>query len=341
MKKTRSKSKKPAKLAKTVVPKPARLHLHRNRDGSEPRLKRRYDAAFRPSAEYLASLPDILEAEDAALGAPVPLQQVGVANFRLPLKHRGPDGRPLVLETRVTGTVSLDASLKGINMSRIVRSFYALKAKVFSPELLEQVLVGYRRSVGSISARVKLAFAYPILQHALRSGLAGYQYYDVSYEGSLDPAGRFRKFIEFDFVYSSACPCSGELSEHAREERGVYAIPHSQRSKARIRVEVAHGARIRVEELQKLCLEALSTETQVMVKREDEQAFAELNGAHIKFVEDAARLLYQKLAGDRRITDFQACCAHFESLHSHDAVSAFCKGVPGGMSADTMEFPRG
>jgi len=33
---------------------------------------------------------------------------------------------------------------------------------------------------------------------------------------------------------------------------------------------------------------ALQTETQVMVKREDEQAFAELNGAYLKFVEDAA-----------------------------------------------------
>jgi GTP cyclohydrolase FolE2 len=32
------------------------------------------------------------------------------------------------------------------------------------------------------------------------------------------------------------------------------------------------------------------TETQVMVKREDEQAFAELNAANPIFVEDAARL---------------------------------------------------
>ena len=41
-----------------------------------------------------------------------------------------------------------------------------------------------------------------------------------------------------------------------------------------------------------LCLKGLQTETQVMVKREYEQAFAELNGAYSKFVEDAARVVY-------------------------------------------------
>jgi len=86
------------------------------------------------------------------------------------------------------------------------------------------------------------------------------------------------------------------------------------------------------------CLKALSTETQVMVKREDEQAFAELNGAHLKFVEDAARLLYREFDGDRRIRDFQIACAHLESLHSHDAVSVICKGVKGGFVADFQDF---
>ena len=38
--------------------------------------------------------------------------------------HTRDDG-DLVLETSVTGTVSLEAEKKGINMSRIMRSFYA------------------------------------------------------------------------------------------------------------------------------------------------------------------------------------------------------------------------
>jgi len=79
------------------------------------------------------------------------------------------------------------------------------------------------------------------------------------------------------------------------------------------------------------CREALMTETQVMVKREDEQAFAEMNGAFQKFVEDAARLLYEQLNDEQRIKDFVIRCVHMESLHSHDAVSRICKGVKNGL----------
>jgi GTP cyclohydrolase FolE2 len=42
------------------------------------------------------------------------------------------------------------------------------------------------------------------------------------------------------------------------------------------------------------------TETQVMVKREDEQAFAELNAANPIFVEDAARLFCGAARGKTR-----------------------------------------
>jgi len=150
--------------------------------------------------------------------------------------------------------------------------------------------------------------------------------------------GRYRRFIQFDFVYSSACPCSAELSEHARDRRGVYTVPHSQRSKARIIIEEAPGKKIWIEDVHALCVAARKTETQVMVKREDEQAFAELNGAHVKFVEDAARLLYRQFNADARIKDFQIACAHLESLHSHDAVSVICKGVKGGFTADFSDF---
>jgi len=105
------------------------------------------------------------------------------------------------------------------------------------------------------------------------------------------------------------------------EKRGAYTVPHSQRSKARVTLEEVEGRKIWIEDIHALCLRALQTETQVMVKREDEQAFAELNGAYLKFVEDAARLLYQVFDADKRIADFRIACSHLESLHSHDAVS--------------------
>ena len=63
-----------------------------------------------------------------------------------------------------------------------------------------------------------------------------------------------------------------------------------------------------------------------MVKREDEQAFAELNAANPIFVEDAARLFCEQLLSDVRIGDFRVVASHQESLHSHDAVSILTEG---------------
>jgi GTP cyclohydrolase IB len=315
------------------------MYLHRSADGSPPRIARGYDSRFRASAAYRAGLPDMMEAAHGAIqGAHVPIQQVGVSNFKLPLKYRTKAGEILTLETSITGTVSLEAELKGINMSRIVRSFYEHKDKVFTGERMGRILKSYLRRVASKDARLKLSFSYPMVQPSLRSGLKGYQFYSVAFEGVVTSGGYYRRFIQFDFVYSSACPCSAELAEHARDQRGVYAVPHSQRSKARITLEEVDGKKIWIEDVQALCVKALQTETQVMVKREDEQAFAELNGAHLKFVEDAARLLYREFDADRRIHDFQIACSHLESLHSHDAVSVICKGVKGGFTADFSDF---
>ena len=76
-----------------------------------------------------------------------------------------------------------------------------------------------------------------------------------------------------------------------------------------------------------MCLEALKTETQVIVKREDEQAFAELNGSNVKFVEDAVRLLHEQIEKNTLVEDYRIVCSHQESLHSHDAIAVLVKGL--------------
>ena len=305
----------------------------------EKPLKKEYDDSFVVTPEYRASLPDVQNSGDSEMqGAKVPILQVGISGFKLPLRFVGPDGENLAVETKVTGTVSLDADKKGINMSRIIRIFYEYKDEVFSPEILAEILAHYKIKLDSKEARIKADFSYPMIQRSLRSGLEGYQYYGCSFEGLIDRADRVRKIIHFDFVYSSACPCASELSEHARQTRDLLAIPHSQRSKARVSVEVHPDRELSLLELRDMCIQALTTETQVMVRREDEQAFAEMNGAEVKFVEDAARLLYAQLSDDSRIIDFRLVCSHFESLHSHDAVAVLCRGIDGGFRAEYEDF---
>src|SRR5277367_1708563 len=126
-------------------------------NGSNARASRTYDARFRPTAAYRTSLPDIVDAPGGGIqGTHVPIQQVGVSNFKLPLKYRTKEGGILTLETSITGTVSLEAELKGINMSRIVRSFYDHKDEVFTGERVGRILRTYLRKVESKDARLRL-----------------------------------------------------------------------------------------------------------------------------------------------------------------------------------------
>jgi len=282
--------------------------------------EREFDSKYKPTKEEIETFPDLQNGPSSLIqGAAVEIQQVGIHNFRIPLKYKTRDNGIIELETKVTGTVSLEAHKKGINMSRIMRSFYEHKNETFSINKLENILAKYKEKLKSFDSKIALKISYPIIQKSLRSDLEGYQYYNVTFEGDLNKEGELKKIMHFDFVYSSACPCSYELAEHARKYRNKVTVSHSQRSVARLSIEFEDM--IWIEDLKEICEAALKTETQVIVKREDEIAFAELNGSYLKFVEDAARLLYKELIHNKRVKDFRVICSHQESLHSHDAVS--------------------
>ena len=292
-----------------------------------PELSRDYPHGFVADADYKAGLPDLQNGPASLIkGQNRIIQHVGISNFRLPIRYHTRDNGDLTLETSVTGTVSLEAEKKGINMSRIMRSFYNQAERVFSFDVMESALDAYKTDLESFDARIQMRFSFPMKIESLRSGLAGYQYYDIALE-LVEAAGTRKRILHLDYVYSSTCPCSLELSEHARESRRQLATPHSQRSVARISLELAEGQGcLWFEDLIEIARRAVPTETQVMVKREDEQAFAELNAANPIFVEDAARLFAQGLHDEPRVGDFRVIASHQESLHSHDAVSVLTEG---------------
>ncbi|MBQ0805103.1 MAG: GTP cyclohydrolase I FolE2 [Sulfitobacter sp.] len=292
-----------------------------------PEFNRVYPEDFAVGDNYKATLPDLQNGPSSLIrGAKQQIQHVGISNFRLPLRYHTRDNGDLTLETSVTGSVSLEADKKGINMSRIMRSFYKHGDATFSFEVMEAALDDYKADLESFDARIQMRFSFPMKIQSLRSGLSGYQYYDIALE-LVEIGGLRKKIMHLDYVYSSTCPCSLELSEHARATRGQLATPHSQRSVARISVDVNYDAEcLWFEDLIEAARRAVPTETQVMVKREDEQAFAELNAANPIFVEDAARLFCEQLQADPRIGDFRVVASHQESLHSHDAISILTQG---------------
>ena len=314
----------PSEVAK-LDPAVARL-LPDRAVGNYPDLNRVYPEDFRPDPTYRATMPDLQNGPSSLIvGARAQIQHVGISNFRLPIRYHTRDGGDLILETSVTGTVSLEAEKKGINMSRIMRSFYAHAERTFSFDVMAKALDDYMADLNSFDARLQMRFSFPARVESLRSGLSGWQYYDIALELA-ETAGVRKRIIHLDYVYSSTCPCSLELSEHARQRRGQLATPHSQRSFARISA-VEHGPKcLWYEDLIDLARLAVPTETQVMVKREDEQAFAELNAANPIFVEDAARSFAERLLAEPRVGDFRIVANHQESLHSHDAVSVLTEG---------------
>lgn len=298
-----------------------------NQDVKVKDLKREYDEGFKPSQEYLDSMPDLQNGEFSD----IPIDFVGIQNFRLPLRVKQKDGGVQEVKASITGTVSLEAEKRGINMSRIIRTFYKSKDDLFSCDHLEKVLRAYKKDLDTFDAHILMNFSYYLWQDALRSVKedgtkeGGYQYYNITFDVNLDHTGEFKKIMWVDFVYSSACPCSTELSQHAALERGVFGIPHSQRSIARIGME--YDGELWIEDVIDACRKALTTETLVFCKRQDEQAFAEKNGAQTKFVEDAIRLLKHELDHVEEIKDYKIICSHQESLHSHNAVAVTTKGL--------------
>ena len=279
--------------------------------------------AHEADVAYRATLPDLQNGPAGLIrGADRRIQHVGISNFRLPMRVATRAGDHLA-QVSVTGTVSLEAGRKGINMSRIMRSFYRHAAKSSDFNVVDGVLDEYLTDLDAGDARLLLRFQLPLQVESLRSGLTGWQYYDAAME-VVQNAGNRHHILHLDYVYASTCPCSLELSEHARRTRGQLATPHSQRSVARLSMEVRGTTS--VEDVIDMCRRQIPTETQVMVKREDEQAFAELNAANPIFVEDAARLFAEGLEALPGTGDFRVVASHQESLHSHDAVSILTHG---------------
>ncbi|MCJ0824440.1 GTP cyclohydrolase FolE2 [Luteimonas sp. 50] len=291
-------------------------------------------------------LPDV--AHDAAALAR-PLDWVGMERIALPVRIAGADGAPMQVAASVDVAVDLhDAQARGIHMSRLyLRLQEAFASETITPAGLRRVLQGFVESQQGLSTSAKLVLRYDhLLQRAaLASAHSGWKRYPVTIEATLQ-GGHLRLALSLSVEYSSTCPASAALSrqinaerfaddfaaarplstEVVREwlasERGLAATPHAQRSRAEVRVELRHAFdELPVAALVDALEAALGTPVQTAVKREDEQAFAELNAANLMFCEDAARRVAATLSDDPRIERFDASVAHFESLHPHDAVA--------------------
>jgi GTP cyclohydrolase I len=313
-----------------------------------------------PSQENLARvMPDVAaSARPAAAGT---LEWVGMGEIDAPVRVADGHGEVQRCAAKVEAFVDLrDPDARGIHMSRLYLLLdQAFAAEPLSPCSLRRLLRAFLESHAGLSerARVRIRFDLLLRRPALVSANSGWKAYPVEVLASLEH-GQFALEVALELAYSSTCPCSAALArqliqeQFARDfpegaaierervlawlgsEQGIVATPHSQRSRAEVRVRLAPTFEdFPIAALVDRVEAALATPVQTVVKREDEQAFALLNGQNLMFCEDAARRMQAVLDADERVADFWIRASHFESLHPHDAVAVATKGLAGGFGA--------
>ena len=326
-------------------------------------LKFEYDKNFYPLDD---DLPDP-QIDPVIPGAKVPLKKVGIGPVDLPIKVFRREGGSQELQAQASLYCSLDdPDAKGLNLSRLYLLMHdAIKDKL-TTEGIKSALEEMAYKQGSENAYCKLRFKYPMTQKALRTRapltqeeidqemyqtledgtkvslrkMEGHIAYNVIIEGRYlwrvtDAHPTYHFYLTVEYVYSSTCPCSFELAHDAKSEREAAANAHSQRSVMTTTVEFDAENIVWIEDLVELHRQHLPTEVQVVVKRRDEQAFAELNGANLLFSEDAVRIMYgalDKWYEDGRIFDFSISTEHEESLHPWNAIAVAVKGISGGLT---------
>lgn len=301
-------------------------------------------------------MPDV--ATHAEVKVAGTLDWVGMNDIELPILLETTGGQSISAHAKVNAFVDLAQPQKrGIHMSRLYLHLdQQLSNQPATPSRLKQILDEFLASHGDLSTRalVRLNFDYMVRRPSLVSDNSGWKKYPFSIIASVTEDG-YEFEVSFQVVYSSTCPCSAALARQLIQqqfqkdfvagdpldydavvawlgtEEGILATPHSQRSSADIRLKLGTEVdRFDFDSMIDLIEGVLKTPVQAAVKREDEQAFARLNGQNLMFVEDSARRLQTALASDSKVLDFWARCRHFESLHPHDAVAIVTKGVEQG-----------
>lgn len=318
-----------------------------------------YDKDFYPLDE---DLPDP-QVEPILPGSRVALNKVGIAPVDLPIRVLRRDGTEQVIQSQASLYCSLDdPNAKGLNLSRLYLLMHDLIKDHVTMDGITSTLEEMATKQGSNHAYCKLRFKYPWSQKALRSRyplteeeiaagqyqtlsngekislrkLEGHIAYNVVLEGQYHRGAdrEYTFYLTTEYVYSSTCPCSFELAHNAKEKRAAAANAHSQRSIMTTKVQFDPTNIVWIEDIIDLHRQYIPTEVQVVVKRRDEQAFAELNGANLLFSEDAVRIMYKALDewfDEGKILDFCLFTAHGESLHPWDAIAGTAKNLPGGL----------
>lgn len=286
----------------------------------------------------------------------IAINKVGVRNIEIPVWVLDHDSDYISSIANVSSYCDLVESVKGIHMSRILRTIN----EVFLPErkeiitsLATEVVMKLREAQGAEEAFFKAKFKYPLYQHSPSTNLSSPEIINVTIETVANSQGQ-RKFMTVELVGMSLCPCSKEMSllrnnitEEEFQELAKLPIDlqtkvfsagfgaHNQKSFVKVTVELSDEF-INIEDIVDIINNSVSARTFSVLKRPDEKyvtevsylggyydenfKFCEVKGTGPKFVEDIVRDVANILNGelDKRIKDYVVVVRNQESIHSND-----------------------
>jgi GTP cyclohydrolase I len=256
----------------------------------------------------LKSLPDIQSTGDRRK---VAINKVGVKGVRYPISLRTPgngDGNGRVhTVASINMYVSLPHDEKGTHMSRFLEVLNEHHDEL-SSDTLSDVCRAMKESLKAKDAHLELSFPYFIDKKAPVTGRVGKLDIDVTFEVASNGIDDFIMTIKVPAT--SLCPCSKEISDYGA---------HNQRCEMTVKVRLADGVHLWIEELFAMIEQCASTQVFSVLKRPDEKWVTERAYENPKFVEDIVRDMAVVLNADDRITWYQCFSENFESIHNHNA----------------------
>jgi len=233
-----------------------------------------------------------------------PLQKVGIGDYKL-FRLDFNDNRVL---TRQSAYVNL-ISAQGIHMSRLADALseYEMSPITLDDEILQDISTSHNDSDSYWECNWTCCHYVDDNQPV---------YFDSSLEGILTTTTSW--YLTFTIPYASVCPCSAEMT------KVLGGYPHMQRAKAKVTGQLVGNEDLGdfqttvVSEI----IDAVGLVPIPIMKRTDELKWCQKAAKYNLFVEDAARLIANKV--DDWFKDWVVVCEHEESIHQHNVV-AVCR----------------
>ena len=284
--------------------------------------------------------------EDLQASAPevqLALSRVGVRGVGKAIRLRHGDAEKLI-SAEIDCTVDLDASQKGVHMSRFPELFgEAIDAVVIGEAFLVEVLAEHiARHIadrqGALRAEVTITARYPLERTTPVTRLTTQEMVSIIGIAAASANG-VRRVVGVEANGINACPCAqglvrGRASERLLEagfdeddtERILRLVPvatHNQRGRGTLFVGTAQP--INAERLVEIVEHSMSSPVYELLKRPDELFVVEHAHLQPRFVEDSVRLAlagaleaYPDLADGDLLLARQV---NLETIHNHDVVA--------------------